>query len=150
MLEGEYSYKSFMATSEGKLDLGDYLPAVANLYSSLHVVPQDSCPIEELEFSLGIQNPSVVIALNTSSEVVGYGILRIITPKIADLSSAFVKESDRRRGIYKELVKRRIDIAKQKGSQRIQIYPAHSDSIQIPYFLKEGFQQRDEWYIKDL
>ncbi|HVZ58592.1 MAG TPA: GNAT family N-acetyltransferase [Patescibacteria group bacterium] len=143
MVEQEYSYIT-IKRDEGKISLGEYTDDVAHMHGEVLGLPElghdDPEDLQaELEASCEDWLAAIVVS-NKNNEVVGYGALSRAADKSeeVELSYAYVRPQDRRRGIYKQLLSRRIDIARQLGAAEVQTQPM-SDTFHPSFLMREGF-----------
>lgn len=152
MKEGEYNYKIFQVDKGKRLDLGKYTNEVAGMYgeilglSRLGNGNQEELPEEqkdllaELEAACDDYWIAVIVGTNAVEEVMGYGALSYLHDQktLLELNSTYVKPEYRRRGIYKELFHRRLDIARQLGATEVRVIPL-PNANHVPYLIREGF-----------
>src|SRR5688572_22680357 len=105
MIEHSYTYHTFKADSQGKIDLGSFLVPAALLQNELTPAFDSRHIIDLREISGCCDNYWVgVIVVEASRDIVAYSALqRPIKQQGSDyvLAETFVKPEHRRRGIYK-------------------------------------------------
>lgn len=127
---------------QAPLNLGGDLVAVANYFKLVYGYT-DHTPeraIEEVVERCVYSWYAVVLAKTLEGVTVGFGAMD--EPDHIDdvlLDPAFVEEGHRRRGIYKELLRRRIEIAKRIGGNAVVITSSEAE-IQVEYLKSQGFE----------
>lgn len=144
MLEaGEYSYQVFRRDNNLPIDLGDYKKAVLPLFATLNLI--GDYPADDLlaEFDDHLVNYwlVVILALNRDSNVVAYSALAgILGDEELDLDEAYVDKEYRRKGIYKEMLTRRIEAAGTMGARCLNLMP-DANAVQVRYLESQGFTE---------
>lgn len=95
-------------------------------------------------------NREWVIALVDGKPIACSSIEFLQRPDKACLKSAWVKEDFRGRGIYTELLRRRIEIAQSRG---IRLLTATATELSLDILLKHGFRQtgrKGKYYLMQL
>lgn len=134
-------YRQFVPSEEQlEVALGEFYPQVTALMADLIGGP-DGAAEELLKSQAEKYSASVVIALDDDANVVGFGSLKNFPDSTRyDLSHAFVKPQFRRRGLYKELVRRRLEIARALGATAV-VMQVSEDKPHVPYLREIGFSE---------
>ena len=146
MKEPDYTYEVFQAGVDKQLNLGKYTNEIARMYGEVLCLPElghgsEEDLLVELEAACDSHWAIAGVAVNQASEALGYGALSFVDVKTGqvELDSAYVRPEDRRRGVYKGLFQRRLEIAQQLGATEVTTQPL-PDANHIPYLVREGFQ----------
>lgn len=144
MVEQGYHFVTINRENEKQFSLGEYTDDVAYMHGEVLGLPElghDDPEDLHAELEASCENwIAAIVVLNRSNEIVGYGALSRVGDKSeeVELSYAYVRPQDRRRGIYKQLLNRRIDIARQLGATEVQTQPM-SDTFHPKFLMREGF-----------
>ena len=150
MVEQEYRFTTIKRDAGTQFSLGQYMDDVAYMHGEVLGLPElghdDPEDLQaELEASCANWLAAIVVS-NGNNKVVGYGALSSVANKSdeVELSYAYVNPEDRGKGIYKQLLNLRIDIARQLGATEVQTQPM-SDNFHPKFLMREGFiGTRDE------
>ncbi len=137
--ESPFTFTTLLAGKKG-VDLGKYTVGVSALEREWY--PNEPVVKTEDEDTLKSDGcVAVVLALN-EERVVGFGTLTQLEDGEMILDSAFVTESFRRRGIYKQLVRERVEIARQQGAESI-LLAASETNMAKGWIAEFGFSTRE-------
>jgi len=134
---------------ENGVELGEYKKDITQMH--VDIFPDDLSLDEAervVEERARTYEEAVVLAIN-KEEVIGFGTIWKVQ-KNGDmyLTTAYVKPSYRQKGVYTQLLDKRIEIAKDCGATTVSIESIKSNPVQETYFSKYGFEKTDEYTFK--
>ncbi len=146
-----FNFKTFYSDSEGRIDLGSYTRDVAKLNMLIYEGLDDKDELQELKDIIEEPDTAVIVVTNHSDEVVGFGSVSGLHSSTANFDVSAVKEGNRGKGIYRELVRRRVELAMQNGVKKVMTFPNSQNIYQIKALADEGFNNNGgSFYILDI
>lgn len=148
MVEQEYRFITIVKEEGHPFSLGQYTDDVAVMHAEVLGLTElenkdHNKVVDDLEIAYWNWIVAIVVT-NAANETVGFCSLSSLDDEAVELSYAYVRPEDRRKGIYKQMVQRRLDLAQQYGAKEVSVQ-LMADSPQSQYLIKEGFvEYQDE------
>lgn len=121
-----------------RTDLGEHKEAIKGFMRQLSPDwAYSGSDVEELTDNRWL---AVIFALDSEGNAVGFGTLRRLDKSgVFELERAFVEPRYRRKGIYKEILRRRIDIARKLGAKSL-LASVNINKRHLKYLRSVGFK----------